>query len=534
MTSPIRAVKAPKIREIVLGLDLDRVTNDAIKALAGDDEFPGDDALFQRAGMLVHVVRNAEPPKREGKVLRKQDGAPVIRALPHATLRERLSVCGVWKRLKAGEWKACLPPENILTAVHARGEWGGIRPLVGITTTPTMRSDGSIFQTPGYDKNGDTGLLYWPNAPYPPVPDEPSQEDARLAYEALSEVVCDFPFAEPHHRAAWIASVLSLIARSAIPGPVPLFAIEANTRGSGKSKLADAAVRIATGHDAARTSVPETDDEMRKRITSLVLEGDASVCLDNIVGPLGGPSLDAALTGTTWKDRALGSNATVAAPLRIVWFATGQNLQLAGDLGRRAMMIRLESPLENPEDREGFKHADLMAWIDEKRHHLVVWGLTILRGYVVADRPRLVKQWGSFEAWSGLIPNAIAWASGVDPMGARASSDPMNDSARDAIDAVLVAIEVIGNGKEITTKTLIDALYPFRGHDEQNVPDAHPCYDAARDAIEEATRTQSGKVPDKKRVGKYFASIRTRIVNGRRLERGPTAQGKGLWRSVKA
>jgi len=527
MTSPIRAVKAPDLPEIKIGLDLDRTANDAIAALARDP------AIFQRSGMLVHVVRTAEPPKKEGKVLRKREGTPMIRALPHATLRERLASCARWLRYKDGEWKQCLPPDNVLNAVHARGEWGGVRPLVGVTTTPTMREDGSIFQTPGYDDAGDTGLLYWPNAPYHPVPEDPSQEDARMAYEALAEVVCDFPFAEPHHRASWIASVLTLLARSAIAGPVPLFAIEANTRGSGKSKLADAAVRIATGHDAARTSVPETDEEMRKRITSIVLEGDASVCLDNIAGPLGGPSLDAALTGTMWKDRALGSNATIVAPLRIVWFATGQNLQLAGDLGRRTMMIRLESPLENPEDREGFKHPDLMKWIADKRHHLVVWGLTILRAWVVAERPIKVKSWGSFEAWSELIPNAIAWASGVDPLGARASADPMNDSARDDIDAVLTAIEVIGNGNEVTTKTLIDSLYPFRGHDEQNAPDPHPCYDAARDAIEESTRTASGKVPDKKRIGKYFQKIRARIVNGRRLERGTKAQGRQSWRVVK-
>jgi hypothetical protein len=174
-----------------------------------------------------------------------------------------------------------------------------------------------------------------------------------------------------------------------------------------------------------------------------------------------------------------------------------------------------------------------MAWVDEKRHHLVVWALTILRGYVVAGRPKLVKQWGSFEAW-GLIANAIAWASGVDPMLACASSDPSSEGAHDGIDSVLTAVEVIGNGDYISTKQLVDALYPFRGHDEQNVPDAHPCYDAAREAIEDATRTPSNKIPDKKRVGKFFLAIRARVINSRRLERGPRVHGKVMWHVVKA
>jgi hypothetical protein len=50
---------------------------------------------------------------------------------------------------------------------------------------------------------------------------------------------------------AWIASLLSPLARPAIEGPVPLFPTDSNTRGSGKSKLCDLTSIAVTGRDMA-------------------------------------------------------------------------------------------------------------------------------------------------------------------------------------------------------------------------------------------------------------------------------------------
>ena len=85
----------------------------------------------------------------------------------------------------------------------------------------------------------------------------------------------DFPFAKPEHRAAWLAFVLTPLARHAFSGPSPLFLIDANTRGSGKSLLADVGGILATGTTLARMSNPRDDEECRKRITALALAGDS-------------------------------------------------------------------------------------------------------------------------------------------------------------------------------------------------------------------------------------------------------------------
>ncbi len=123
-------------------------------------------------------------------------------------------------------------------------------------------------------------------------------------------VITDFPLVGAAHRSAWLALVLTLLGRSAIAGPVPLFVVEANTRGSGKGLAADAAAIVATGTSLPRKSWTNNDDEIRKTIAAVALEALPAILFDNIVGKLGCGSLDAALTGTTWTDRLLGLSKT--------------------------------------------------------------------------------------------------------------------------------------------------------------------------------------------------------------------------------
>ena len=122
------------------------------------------------------------------------------------------------------------------------------------------------------------------------------------------EVFVDFPFQHAYHRSAALAAVLSLVGRYAIHGNVPLFAVSASTRGAGKGKLVDAISLIATGRTAPLWPETTDDEEERKRILTLAMEGDTLVLLDNITQPLGSPALDAALTSPTFKDRVLGKN----------------------------------------------------------------------------------------------------------------------------------------------------------------------------------------------------------------------------------
>lgn len=522
MTRPDLRIASDRPRdprpEIKLGHDLARVADEAVQAIAKSPN------LYQRGGALVSVQSPAVAPSStiDERRARLADTLPTIREMPSSIVKERLSHVARWMRFdsRAGEWRQTQVPDDVVKIVHNRGEWRGVRPLVAITLAPTLRPDGTVLQTHGYDPA--TGLVYWSTGvDFPEVRDDATKDDAELAAKLLLDVVRDFPFATDSDRSAWLAGLLTVVGRHAINGPVPLFAVDGTTRGTGKSLLVDVAVRIATGQDAPRTSLSGQDEEQRKQITSLLSLGDPVVLLDNVRtgAKLGGPALDAVLTSATWKERVLGSTRVATVPARAVWWATGNNVQFGGDLTRRALRIRLASPHDNPEERTDFAQADLRAHVTAKRASLVVHALTILRAHANAGRPMIGSTWGSFEAWSRVIASALRWVGLADPLASRATADEALDDDRSAAHAVLASLEAIGAtapGKAITTRELVVHLYP--GGEAEGLysrPDKSPTFPGARDALESSSRSRGA--PSPKDVGHFMRKHAGRVVAGRRL-----------------
>jgi hypothetical protein len=501
----LRIVKGTDKRpEIVITQELSDVTDRAAQCLARDE------AIYQRGGSLVHVV--VPTPMSTG-----ERAFPAIRNLATATLRVRLSQIARWLRVDAkGTHKRVNVPDIIVQAVMARGQWDDVRPLVGVITAPTIRPDGTVLQMPGYDPS--TSLLLWPSEAYAVVDDEPTREEAIAAAHAIMDVACDFPFARDHDRTAWLASVLTLVGRHAISGPTPLFCIDANTRGSGKSRLVDVAVAISSGAKAARTSLSNNDEEIRKQITSLLSEGSPAALIDNVRSgaTFGGPAFDALLTSDVWKDRRLGQNDVILTlPARAVWFATGNNLRFAGDLSRRTVRIRLHSKLEDPEKRTDFKHGAgdaLLSHVARMRKFLVAQALIILRAHAVAGKPSMGDAWGSFESWSRVAVDPIRWCGLADPMFARATEDEGSDEDRWTIAAIVAALESVN--RPVSAREFLTELYP---HDRApGTSDLFPTYAAARDAIEDSVGPKGAQ--DSMRVGRLLQRLRGRIVDGKLIE----------------
>lgn len=500
--------RPPNERRVRVGPDLMRVADDAVVYLADDL------AIFERDMALVRVVR-AEVA--QGGI---PAGTPRIRPVTLPTLRERLSALANWEKedKRSGSWRRCAPPAEIAQIVLDRGSWPGLRRLVGVIEAPALRPDGSIIEEPGYDAK--TGFVFMPNAVYPPVPDMPSNAELRRARDALLEVIVDFPLADDHGRSVWLALVLTMLARPAIDGPTPITAVEGNVAGVGKSKAVDAVSVIATGREAPRTTQPEDEGEWRKRVTSIVLEGAPLMLLDNLLRPLGGESIDALLTGRVWKDRGLGKNEMVEAPNVTLWTATGNNLEIVGDTTRRALRLRLDSPTEAPEDRDGFRHPDLLAWVRAERPRLVAAALTLLRAHAVAGRPMgNVKPWGSFEAWSRVVAAAVVFAGLPDPQLGRVRSS--DDPAKAALAALYAAWPRLAPDG-ITAKRAIEALYPPRA---QNEPPPHDGFEDLREAIDILCMPLPGRPPSAGRLGNVLRRNHRRVIAGARLDHGGVAHG---------
>lgn len=77
--------------------------------------------------------------------------------------------------------------------------------------------------------------------------------------------------------------------------------------------LADTVAIIITGRRFPVMSYTNDKEELRKKITSLAVEGERLVLLDNLAGAVGNDVLDMALTTDTWKDRLLGGTESTTA-----------------------------------------------------------------------------------------------------------------------------------------------------------------------------------------------------------------------------
>lgn len=504
----------PAIR---VGSELHETCDEAVAALAADS------TVYQRAGMLVHVTRTPGE-------------APIIRQVSAANLRERLSAYARWERAstkKLGVWERCLPPDNVVQAVLDPGRAGArVRNLIGILEAPSLRPDGTAIEEPGYDTA--TGYLYEPEIAFPRVPRTLSQEIARRALGALLEPFADFPFRGDSDRTAIVAALLTMIGRPAIAGATPAFIVDASTPGSGKTMIADVVAIIATGRTAPRMTFSDDLEEVAKNLAACALQGERALMFDNIAVPFGGGPIDLVLTAEdAVKMRILGRSETPDMRWRAVMMGTGNNVTWRGDTFRRVLVPRLEPTVENPEERTGFRHEDLRSWVRSQRPRLVCAAMTLLRAFVEAGAPQGAgKLWGSFESWSKLVPAAIVWAGGADPMGCRpAADDDSRDEERASVGMLLGAVLRLAPQNGITARGLIDVLYTSDVMRGEAPPDG---WEDTREAIDGLTRTPTGKRPDAAKLALVCRKWRRRVVDGRKLEAVKGHGGVARWFVVPA
>jgi hypothetical protein len=473
--------------------------------------------IYVRAGILVRVVR---VKRKSTQACLRAPGAPSIVPITFAYLRLQLDLAAKWVRLGLNEILIpALPPTWVCDTILDRSEWP-FPQLEGVIETPTLRANGTVIDRPGYDP--ESGLLYLPQLEFPPVPAEPTLDQAAAAAVILLEPFRDFPFVSEDDKAACLAATLSVIGRSAIEGPVPMFGVRSPTPGTGKGLLVRTITLMSTGREPALTTLSRREEEFRKRLLSIALQGVPVVAIDNIEGALGSPTLAAALTTTEFADRLLGASKFIRAPLTAVWFATGNGLRFQGDVGRRVIPIDLDAKVEHPESRTGFKHAPLIEYVLRERSHLVVAGLTLLRAYHLAGRRRHgLPRIGSFEEWDDLIRGACLWVGVGDPAAGRSRIRDEDDEDLETIRALYAAwVEQFGESPQTVAAAI----------------KAAEAADALRDALSAFDpRASVAAKLDARVIGNRLKAIRGRVVNGHRLERAPShAQNRVHWRVVRS
>lgn len=538
---PIRpdlSVRRDDRETIDVGDELQRICAAALRAMARD---PG---IYHRDGQLVHVVHVGASEATD----ERPEGTPEIRELSAHALAVRLAALARWVSYGAkGTPRTAHPPERVCRALCDFGQWRGLRRLEGIIETPTLRPDGTVIEAPGYDRT--TALLFAPSEPYPPLPQNPTQADARRAMLELIEPFEDFRryYADPAHLAVPLAAILTLLARPAIRGAVPAFIFDASDRGAGKSLHVQTISRIATGRWSRPRVFPASEgsvneEELAKVLGSIAAAGRSLVDFDNVRCTVDGAPLLAALTTVEQQEfRILGQSRDALLVWRAVVCIGGNNLAIGDEMSRRALLARIEPEDERhelradlPREKGGYLHPRLREWVAAERPRLVAAALTVLRAWFAAGRPKMgAKTKASFEEWSDIIPHVILWAGGPD-VGACSPSQAAEDEdpGKTALRALLAAWGRLAPPEGMTARAMIDALYPGgrRPRTEDGPPDEQ--LDAARDAIESLTRHRnSNTAPSSALLGAKLKSFKGTKLGGRCLVPGTKSHSAVRWRT---
>ena len=297
--------------------------------------------------------------------------------------------------------------EKYANALLERKTWPFIRPLDAIVRAPFVREDGSICDQPGYDEQSRCFADFDP-AEFDELPDQVTEEGATDALNILLRPFLEFPFKNESARSALVAHILTEAARIAVDCS-PFFVPSAPEASSGKTLLSKVTSTIVHGTEPAVRTWPNSGEELRKLLLSVLLAGDRAILFDNIgVGvKLRSPELCAFATAPVWTDRKLGESKSPALPNKVVVSGTGNNVNPVSDLARRSLVIRLNANMTRRQlNQRTFRIPNLPGYLREHRAVLLRAALTVIKGHQQSGHvgPTPLP---SFEQWSRLVRDAL-------------------------------------------------------------------------------------------------------------------------------
>lgn len=390
--------------------------------------------IFLRAGCGEYLfLSDAQAGKNKGLPALVQDvqGKPGLVIMDHPDKIKPLLVRFINYATSGHPPKYSFPPKDIAVDLlqYPDKHWPQID---GVVRIPTVRPDGSILDTPGYDP--DTRLWLAPEFALEPIPEKLTKLDIERAKALITMPIQEFPFIGPQDRTAALCALFEQIVRPMISGPRPFYVFEAppNAQGSGKTLLAKIFQSIITGDEPFVSAIGQQNEEIEKRITTYLREGHPFLILDNLKSEISSTALEQLATSPRWQARLLSTNQAPIVPQNTTWVLTLNAAKVNRDFSRRAVMCRLDSKTDKPWERTGFKLEDPVEWGRSRRGAIIRAILILVRAWVLDGMPRdteVVR--GSFESWARVMGGLMKHAGFTDLKRALLESDEREASTED-------------------------------------------------------------------------------------------------------
>ena len=450
---------------------------------------------------------------------------------------------------KKKEWLVSDPPATL--AQQFLGAFGSQFSVIkALITAPIIDPQTRrLLNTTGYDTS--TGV-------YAAMPDDvhpvillPTLAEVEHALKVLWWSVRLFPYAEPVDETVMLTAMLTAVVRPLLP-TAPGFAFDAPVQASGKSLLTKVLAELS-GTVPIMSPHPGSsgEQELRKSMFAMLLEGRRVIVFDNVVGEVDSASLAAVFTSPMYSDRILGKSSSGTVPTNALILMSGNNITFKGDLPRRVLKCRIDPKTETPHQRSfAFNPAEM---VRVHRQQIVAAALTLIYGYLSLGREvRLgTGRTASFDLWDDMIRQTVCWLADLQK-GGLLPSGPFDDENAiprlvDPLDAITDAIAVdpallqlgrlldawsntIGTGYANANKMTVKELVKAHGHFKPATPGASDpdCPTLAEVFVDIAGVPRTSDINNKK-LGSYLAAHADRVLHGRAVRKGGPYQGAATW-----
>lgn len=485
----------PTIR--VMAGEMNRVIDAAERELAQSGRH------YQRGGLVVTVV--TDPGTRETRV--QEISLPaLVRALAGAATWERFDG-------RSEDWVRADPPARHASVLFDATSYPHLPVLNGLARQPYLRPDGSLMTAAGYDTA--TGMFGVFDARDFSVPDKPTRAQAEAAMAQLKDLLMEFSFASESDQSAALVAMLAATIRPSL-NHAPMIHVRAHMVGSGKSYLCELITAFATPQRGTPTTFPADDEECRKLLLAELLRAPAVIEFDNLTSDLvAHKSLCTVLTSEFMSGRILGVSKTATVSTRALFLSSGNNVGPIQDMTRRCISIRLDPGCETPATRS-FTRPDLVRDVLRERGRYVSAALTIVRAWIVADRPKTIcKSLAGYGDWSDLCRQPLLWLGCADPT-VSVFEAMLDDPDRETLGRLLTAwFSVFGKTPAMVRDAVKQAL--FFGDENTEL------LEVLRDIADER-----GEI-NRRKLGWWIRRHAGRIVDGLRIVRASGNRSAEAW-----
>ena len=380
------------------GDDFDTQLRHALKALLdGNTGTDGNPILYRVDGQIAHIVA---PP---GEM-------PRLEMYSRDHLTARLTECSTWYVETRQGRRPAFPSARIVGSLAATLPMN-LPACAGVRYSPLLSEDATTLVTqPGYSDITQA---------YHVIPTEFAAEFVGMTLQEatghIQTLVDEFPWVDTSDYAGFVAMLLTPLTRPAYD-LAPITIITKPSSRTGATLLAKVASTITTGAHAVEAQIGKgDDDEARKALSSAITSSQnrGVILLDNLDIKLAHPVLANLLTAEQWSTRRLGSNTghIYMTPRSYALIATGNNVQIDGDILGRAQPIRLDARVEKPGDRT-FDIEDLPRHTHQHRPTLLAAACRLILSWIDAGYPPAprIRGLGGFEMWRDMHAGILAHA----------------------------------------------------------------------------------------------------------------------------